>query len=186
MSAHKDFLYQFRYINEMMGCSCFPDLLSMKIFPDGKEITESCGAYSFFRDRQHELFLLSDSDVTCIVVGDGCTPRTGAMFAFRTKWHCHSIDPEMKWKNNSRVDRLTCYTKKVEDFGELHFEKLALIHVHSHARLEESVARFTANKRVVLSIPCCVAQERERPPDIEYKDRGIWSPENLLKVWVDF
>lgn len=92
----------------------------------------------------------------------------------------------MRWQNNERVSRLQCIKSNVENLEESHFEKLALIHVHSHARLEKSVSKFTADKRVVLSIPCCVAQERERLPNIEYRDESVWSPENLVKVWIDF
>lgn len=186
MSEHKDLMLKLKYINEMMGCSCFPDLLSFKIFPDGKEITESCGAYNFFRNPQKEHFELGDPSVSVIVVGDGCTPRTASLFAFRSAWTCISIDPNLKWKNRGRVSRLFCIQKKVEDVKSFHFDKLVLIHVHSHARLEDSVSKFTANKRIVLSMPCCVAQIRERTPDHSYIDNSVWSPHNKIDVWFDY
>ena len=34
-------------------------------------------------------------DVLCLVIGDGCTPRTAALVAFLTQWTAVSIDPEM-------------------------------------------------------------------------------------------
>lgn len=183
--THKDFMKKNKYINEMMGCACFPDLLSLKIFPNGKEITESCSAYNFFRNNQGALFSLGDSSVSVVVVGDGCTPRTASLFAFRSAWTCHSIDPEMKWKNNDRVNRLAVYRDKVEAFQEVYFDKLILLHIHSHADLSVSVEKFKADKRVVLSMPCCVKQKRERPPDYEFVDEGVWSPHNKNLIWYD-
>lgn len=186
MITHKDIKVKFKYINEIFGCACFPDIMALKIFPDGKEITESMSAYNFFRNYQDHLFELKDPSVSVVVVGDGCTPRTASMFAFRTAWSCYSIDPEMKWRNNGRVNRLTCIKERIENLEPYHFDKLVLIHIHSHAKLEDSVSRLTANKRVVLSMPCCVKQERERPPDYSFIDEGIWSPKNKVDVWVDF
>lgn len=183
--THKDFMKKNKYINELMGCACFSDLLSLKIFPNGKEITESCSAYSFFRNNQDTLFRLDDPTVSVIVVGDGCTPRTASLFAFRSSWMCHSIDPNLKWKNQNRVQRLEIHQNKVEDFDVGYFQNLILLHIHSHATLEESIDKFRANKRVVLSMPCCVKQTRERPPDYEFIDEGIWSPHNKNLIWYD-
>jgi hypothetical protein len=179
-----------RYINEMMTCSCFPDLLRLKIFPNGKEITESCSAYNFFRQYYKE-FDFSDPDVTIISVGDGCTPRTAGLFAFRSNWECISIDPNLKWSNTSsydftaKVKRLTCIRERIEGCKNIHFKKLALVHVHSHASLEISCNKFTADKRIVLAMPCCVPQVRERLPDFSYVDESIWSPQNKINVWYD-
>ena len=123
MSEHQEFMKRMRYINEMMGLSCFPDLLEMRIFPNGKEITESMAVYNFIRNKQ-DWFELNDPEVVVIAVGDGCTPRTAAMFAFRSAWQCYSVDPNMKWKNRGRVKRLTCLKDKIEDFESHHFKKL--------------------------------------------------------------
>lgn len=185
MSDHTMFMKKMKYINEMMGCACFPDLLSMKIFPDGKEITESCSPYNFLRNNKESLFSLGDSNVALISVGDGCAPRTAAMFAFRTAWNCYSIDPNMNWKNNGRVDRLECFKCRVEEMPYYHFDNLVLLHIHSHAPLLESCNHFTANKRIVLSMPCCVKQVREREPDLIYVDESVWSPHNKNLVWYD-
>jgi hypothetical protein len=50
----------------------------------------------------------ADAAVTCVAIGDGNTPRTAALFAFLTRWHCVAVDPEMvewrEWKKRRGVD----------------------------------------------------------------------------------
>jgi len=185
MSEHKKFMSKMRYINEIMGCSCFPNLLEMKIFPNAKEITESSAIFNYLRNINRDVFALDDKEVTFVCVGDGVTPRTAAMFAFRTAWDCYSIDPEMTWENNGRVRRLTCIRDKVENLEPRKYRKLVIAHVHSHARLQESCRVFKANQRVVIAMPCCVKQERHIEPDLEYTDNSVWSPKNKIKVWLE-
>ena len=74
----------FRHIDELIGCACFPDLLERKFFPNGKEITESAAAYHYVRWHLPR-FALRDPDIAMVSVGDGHTPRTAAMFAFRSE-----------------------------------------------------------------------------------------------------
>jgi hypothetical protein len=176
----------FRYINEIMGCKCFPDLLELGIYPNAKEITESLAAYSAARKYGKKLFPFEDRKTSMISVGDGASPRTAAMFAFRSAWQCYSIDPNLKHKANwKRIKRLVVMPNKIEDLAGGHFCKLVLAAVHSHAPLDVACEKFTADKRMVVAIPCCVPQVRERPPDIEYIDKGIWSPENKVQIWID-
>ena len=56
-----------------------------------------------------ETFRPDDAGVTLVAVGDGVTPRTAALFAFRTAWQTVAIDPLMtepgEW--SKRVERLT-------------------------------------------------------------------------------
>jgi hypothetical protein len=176
----------FKYMGELCATSCFPDLLTLKVFPNAKEFTESCAAYNVFRQKL-KLFDLSDKDVTIIAVADGNTPRTATMFAFRSAWQCISIDPRLEnvssWE--LKVQRLKCISKKIEDVEPMHFPKLAIVAVHSHAPLEVASQKFTASKRVIVSLPCCVKQEIGRPPDKEYIDYGIWSPQNKVKIWIE-
>jgi len=186
-----DYLYVkplFRYINELCSCKCFPDLLISKVFPDAKELTESCAAYNALRHKA-KVFRLNDRSVTMIAVADGNTPRTAALFAFRTAWKCLSIDPRLKpdkledWEGS--IQRLRCIDSRIQDIPNLHFPKLVIAAVHSHAPLDIVAQKLTAAERVIVAIPCCVKQETDRPPDIEYTDRGIWSPHNKVKIWID-
>ena len=175
----------FRYINEAFGLSCLPDLMEHKIYPNAKELTESMAAYDVARNKV-PVFDLGDPEVTMIAVADGRSPRTAAMFAFRTAWQCASVDPNLKVKESyNRIRRLTLYPVRIEEFPASHYKKLFIAAVHSHAPLDVVCDRLTADLRVVMAMPCCVAQERERPPDLEYYDFGVWSPKNKIRVWVD-
>ncbi len=175
----------FRYINDIMGCACFPDLLELKLFPNAKEITESCAVHRALRYKVRH-FDLRDPEVTFIAVGDGNTPRTGALMAFRSKWNCISIDPRLKQVSWPSIERLACWRDKVEDCGPIHVGKLVIAAVHSHAPLDVACEKFTADERIVIAMPCCKKQVRERPPDIRYVDKGIWSPMNEMLIWKDF
>jgi hypothetical protein len=176
----------FRYMNELVKCRCLPDLLSLNLFPNAKELTESAAAYNAVR-KQH-IFELSDRGVCLLSVGDGCTPRTAAMFAFRSAWTCFSIDPRLRQKSIPwPIDRLYTIAARVEDITPrlvAGWDKLVIVAVHSHAPLEECM-KWKAKQRLVVSIPCCVPQTRERKPDLTYYDMGIWSPENKVLVWKD-
>lgn len=176
-----------KYIEDLIHCSCFPDLLEAKVYPNAKEMTESMAAYHVAIRKLRE-FDLSDSTVHMYAVGDGRTPRTATLFAFRTGWNCVSIDPDLnmdhvqRW---SKIKRLTLLKNKIEDLPELYSRKAFVACVHSHAKLNEVCRKITADHRIVVAIPCCVPQRREREPDLQYEDRAIWSPCNTVKVWVD-
>lgn len=176
----------FRYIDEIMGCRCFPDLLELGIYPNAKEITESMAAYSAARKYGKKYFDLKDPDVHMVAVADGASPRTAALFAFRSAWQCCSIDPNLRRKMRwNGIYRLDLFNEKIEDVEDQHTGKLVIAAVHSHAPLNVACEKLTADKRMVIAIPCCVKQTRERPPDIEYVDKGIWSPENKVQIWID-
>ncbi len=88
-----------RYLDEFTNLKCAPDLLSQHLFPNAKEITESMGAFNAYRKC-----LISkcppDNPFTMVVaVGDGVSPRTGAVFAIRTQFTCISVDPQLRINN---------------------------------------------------------------------------------------
>lgn len=174
----------FRYINELWNCKCLPDLHLLNLFPNPKELTESCAVYNTLCHKAR-IFELGDPEVTLVSVADGNTPRTAAMFAFRTAWQCISIDPRFKKVYWPQIKRLTCFKSKIEDCGHHHFKKLVIVAVHSHAPLDVVCEKFTGDVRVVAAMPCCTPQVRERPPDFTYIDKGVWSPKNKVLVWID-
>jgi hypothetical protein len=175
-----------RYMDEFVKLKCAPDMLSLDLFPNSKEVTESLAVYSAIRKHFRHIFDLSDPNVTVISVGDGATPRTGATFAYRSAWQCISVDPLLKNKKGrfNAIQRLTMYENKIE---ELHFvfDKVIILHVHSHATIADSLAHIKGNERHLISMPCCVPQVHDRKPDIEYHDWGCWSPKNKIKIWRD-
>lgn len=71
-------------------------------------------------------FSARDARVLCVSVGDGSTPRIACTMAFRTKWTCISVDPQMRESGPwSSIDRLFCVAKKIEDFSLTDF-----LHTH--------------------------------------------------------
>ena len=164
-----------RYIDEFLRLKCAPELI--KYFPNGKEITESFGAYNAI--REYKLAAFNDDSMTIVCVGDGTSPRTGAVCAYRSKWNVISIDPNFR-KDTYFVDRLTSYKAKMEQLS-FYFDKVIILAVHSHAPLIEVLKRIQSPQRSLVAIPCCVPYEF--PGDIQYEDKSIWSPKNQVKIW---
>lgn len=76
------------------------------MFPNGKELAESMSAFSAVRLHLQSAAAAAEAgrtgvsfdarNVVLVAVGDGVTPRTAALFAFRTQCRCVSIDPLMR------------------------------------------------------------------------------------------
>jgi hypothetical protein len=186
-----------KYINEFMRLKCSADMLTLGLFPNAKEITESFGAYNAVRDFCD--FDLGDNNVDLIAIGDGHTPRTAATFAFRSKWWCTSIDPNLRNKSPkwTAIKRLTCLTDKAEHAGNKHLGSVkgVVVAVHSHAPLHLSLANLCRKYQelFIVAIPCCVGQHlyltnkhgehKREMPHMRYKDPGIWSQKREVYVW---
>jgi hypothetical protein len=90
-----------RYIDEFLSLDCASKLVDLKLFPDGKEVTESISIYTALRKYFPTVLegKAQDGDML-IVVGDGVTPRTAALLSFMCGskgWTCCSIDPMMRF-----------------------------------------------------------------------------------------
>lgn len=170
-----------RYLNEFFAMKAARDMMALKLFPNLKEVTESFGAYAAVRDLRG--FPLGDPSVTVVVVGDGTTPRTAATFAFRSAWTCYGIDPRMSWVSVPSMERCYAVRSRIEDWHLTCEGPAIIVAVHSHADLPASVAAVEAPLKVVVAIPCCVDLSLDREPDIEFEDKGIWSPKNVVKIW---
>jgi hypothetical protein len=88
-----------RYIDEFITLDCAPMLLSLKIFPNAKEISEAMSTFHAFRRFiQPHVPKVQQHQSKCIIcVGDGATPRCAALFALRCKgWEVVAIDPLMR------------------------------------------------------------------------------------------
>ena len=173
--------YMDEFVQQWQSAS---DLLTLGIYPNAKEITESYAAFN--ATRNHLKFVdRGDPNVTLVAVGDGRTPRTAALFAFKTNWKCISIDPMLNeskipfWESN--IQRLKCVPEKIEDY-EVTGGDIVIAAVHSHAPLSAILENISGN-RSLIAIPCCVPYEHSVPPSKQYRDAGIWSPKNLVKVW---
>lgn len=174
-----------RYFNEFWSLRCKFDLMEREIYPNPKEITESMTAYNAIRKYLRKDFDFNDPDVVCICVGDGRSPRTGAMVAFRSKWQVFSVDPILKHPSEKyNIDRLTCMPYKIEDVPTFKAKKVIVLAVHSHASLPATLDKIQAEQVAVVALPCCTPLEVPgQGPDYDYRDWGCWSPENRVKVW---
>jgi hypothetical protein len=177
------------HIENFFRWKCASDILALDIFPNAKEVTESLGA--FFAVRNHvisptKLKELSDSNIALVSVGDGNTPRTAATFAFRTAWTCYSIDPRLK-KTDWPIKRLTCLKRRVEEdtLDLTSFEQVIIVMVHSHATIKNTLKHIKGRKIHLVCIPCCVLQDIPDKSFIGYKDSGIWSEKNDVKIWLN-
>ena len=175
-----------RYINEFVQLRCSPDLLAARLFPNGKEITESLAAYNAAVTHLSGAFPLEDASVRCFVIGDGVVPRTGAVFAFRSRWHVTSIDPRMYVDRDYGFRRLDIERKQIEMFRPVECDRAVIILVHSHAQLPECIRRIRARHQLgVVAIPCCVPMYviAGVEPSVEYDDPGIWAAKRRIRVW---
>ena len=177
-----------KYAEEYLKLDCTIDMRALKLFPNFKEITESFGAFNAVRTKLKRIVNLQDPTITLFSVGDGSTPRTAATFAFRTKWQCNSIDPNLKMFSPKQhkwpIDRLECHWNKIESLS-FEVERAIIIAVHSHVSIPVTLEHIRAKERIVVAIPCCVPLGIPGVESYaEYRDWGIWSPHNKVKIWV--
>jgi hypothetical protein len=184
-----------KYLDEFLHLKCASDLLPCKLFPNAKEITESMAAYNAVRRNLYKVFPFGDEEVFCIVIGDGHVPRTGALFACRTKWNVISIDPCMyKSKieigqviqNPHGIQRLTAIRSRIEDVEGLPPAKgkVLIVCVHSHAKLTECLKPFEKKvQKYLVNIPCCVEPDLKHEPDVRYVDWGIHSKKRFVEIY---
>lgn len=179
--------YQSRYCNDIFRLNCFQDILERRLFPNVKEITESQAGYHAVQEH-----LMTSLDqmrignyIRLIAVGDGVTPRTGALFAFRTKWECISIDPALRVADY-RVDRLKVIPERIEDVTVDAGNCWAIIvGIHAHVAIPDILHSINAHRRSLVMMPCCTPMHAPRPADIVYEDRHVHSPKNVVHIWKD-
>lgn len=182
-ATHGRMLSSHRHMEWFTEQRCAGDLLNSGVFPNAKEITESTGAFRAVLKHAGRVDR-ADSSVLCVCVGDGNTPRTGALVAYSTAWTVVSVDPRMIVKDYG-IKRLSVRAAMIEECEFVSTGTIVVLAVHSHAKLASAVSVMRAPRVVVVSIPCCVKQTLNTPPDVEFADDGIWSPERTVRVWRD-
>ena len=195
-----------RYIERFYRRKCMRDLVDLDVFPDVKEITEA----EAMRHAIVKLLRVHEGHDTnaVLVIGDGATPRLGALLAYTTGWLSISVDPALKRIHYTESNRMICIRSVIEDMDEVihqinlgmeakgkgcdYYTRIVVAAPHSHANLEKGidVARkaFPNLKRLdAVAMPCCVRQSLEgqgvRNCDMRYEDLGIWSAKNVIQVW---
>ena len=175
-----------KYMDMLLALNCAPDLLAHGLWPNSKEITESFAAFNAVM-RLLGRFGLGDPDVSVVCVADGCTPRTAATFAFRTRWQCYSVDPALRSRGSwAGIDRLHVCPSRIEDWVEHPpFKRLIIVAVHPHCHLPAMLEALPSPDRAAVVMPCCVQQKAAGypPPDHDYRDCGVWSPKDRILVW---
>jgi len=158
-----------------------------------KEVTESWAMLEAAKKYVPDL-----NERIVIVVGDGCSPRTGALFAYFTAADVISVDPNFNlahWGEHCEkqaamgfpVRRMRLIAGKIEDHEiDCGGKACVVVWPHSHAPMNAArIINYTA--RTDISMPCCVAipsawMER---PHIIYSDRHVASPKRQVHVWGD-
>ena len=156
-----------------------------------KEITESYGMFQAAKSVIKKI-----GDYLVIVVGDGCSPRTGAIFAYFTKAEVISVDPgfnlphwyehyDKQTKMGFEPQRLTVLKEKIEDVPIDCKEKPCLVlWPHSHAdMLRTNIHNHSG--RIDIAMPCCkpIPAELMKLQHITYDDYDVLSPKRTIHIW---
>lgn len=156
-----------------------------------KEITESWGMLEAVKKVNIDI-----DNCRVFVIGDGCSPRTGVIFAYYTKADVVSIDPQFNlihWGDH-------CYRQTMMGFPPERIEvvkdrvenlvldgkdkEVVVIWPHSHAGMEK--VKIVGCKNIThIAMPCCVPIPSEfmKIPHIVYDDYNIESPKRTIHIW---
>jgi hypothetical protein len=196
------------YLDQFMAYQCSSFLMDLRLFPNAKEITESMACLSAVDKHFKHLFKFQSSDVLCVCVGDGATPRTACLAAMRTKWRrCIAIDPllvesesgyqKIKVQQVKNIQRLEWFGEKIQDITidvseeEKH---VVIILPHCHVVPDTVVASFRLKEGQhatfsVVQMPCCHWVWHNQicgvTCDEEYMDGGVGSTARTMRVWKD-
>lgn len=171
-----------RHIDEFIKLKSAPELI--QFFPDSKEITEAMGVFAGIRKcRDVYPTIMGNPDVLCVVPGDGVSPRVGSIAAYRTRWQIHSVDPNMRIRELG-IERLTIHKKKIEEVEFPYSDTVVIMSCHSHVELDTVLKSVKARRYIVIALQCCVPMFiTDRLPKCEFRDIGVFSRENLIKIW---
>ncbi|CAF1052675.1 unnamed protein product [Rotaria sordida] len=175
--------HHLEYLDEFLQLRCAPELITMGLFPNSKEITESFAIWSALRQfifpRMEQKLPTSESidnrQNAIIVVGDGMTPRTAALCAYLTKglWQCYSIDPMLQYDTyadmisiNRRsittvnhctewksIKGLRMARAKIQTVS-VQCRKAIVVMMHAHVTLEDAIAAIDASEGIIGIITC--------------------------------
>lgn len=167
--SHIDWFWQ------QLRTNTLPMKFMLRVFPNVKEQSENVAAFRYVAA------LLDLKQTTVIVVGDGATPRCGALFSCFAR-SVYSVDPMMRQEfiaDKKMPSNLTCVASKVEDWISIGMPQVqssslssfssssssssacAIVAVHAHVPFQDYLSHmFTkidyACPVVVLALECCV------------------------------
>ena len=169
------------YLERILAHPRAKDML--KLFPNSKEVTETFGAWEAVQKHLPHLDR-ANPDIVAIVIGDGHSPRTGALIAMSTSWEVHSIDPLLRPKHVGKIKRLHVHREPFPSSSVDGFEgkRVVVVAVHSHAPFEP-ILNIRCSHMDAVAIPCCVPHVLPNLKPQIYADAAIWSPERNVHVW---
>ena len=171
------------YLARLFRAKHLQRLVGLSLWPNDKEYTESAACLAAV--TRYCPYTPDDRGVTALVVGDGRTPRTGALIAASTAWQVLSVDPVLrKMGPHPRIERLTMYKERAETLAaRLTWGlKVVIVACHSHAPLHIVHAHINAGTSPVISLPCCV-KDKLGDPRITYSDPACLSPCCTINVY---
>lgn len=131
----------------------------------------------------------------CHSLDPGLNPKWGTKSKKRSPQSGEGEQPVQQAWSTRGVFRLRCWPIPVENLPPEEITKETqekprgvIILVHAHVTLEQATAPFIKaglGHWPLIAMPCCVKQRtlHERQPDHEYRDWGIWSPHNTIRIW---
>lgn len=170
-----------RYLDQFIRDRSSVDLMRLKIYPDVKEVSEAYGMlYAAKR------YLSSGKTWKIICVGDGSTPRCGALFAYHTRYEVYSVDPALPIDCLERyyeIKRLYPVPYQIEDC-QYSGENGLIISCHSHAKLSTVIKSCKFKNTVLISMPCCVPDDLPSSLLNSYnEDWGVHSPQRRINTY---
>ena len=170
-----------RYLDRFIKSKASVDLLKYKIYPNAKEVTEAYGMLNAAKE-----YLLRDINWKIICVGDGSTPRCGALFAFHTRHEVFSVDPALPKDHAEKyldIDRLHTVPYQIQDCDYSGKNGL-IISCHSHAKLSIVLKHCKYENTVLISMPCCVPDDLDKSLLHSYnEDWGVHSPQRRINIY---
>lgn len=175
--------HNLEYLDQFLQLKCAPDLITMGLFPNSKEITETFAVWRALKGYILPLLSTSTSSIdnrqnAIIVVGDGMTPRTAALCAYLTKglWQCYSVDPMLQYDTYADMPFISRRSITTADHCEqwktikglrmarakiqtlsIQCRQAIIVMMHAHVTIEDSIASIDASEGIVglVTCPCC-------------------------------
>lgn len=174
-----------RYFDEFLRLKCAPELAQLRLYPNGKELTES---FAMFRGIVKMLNAASLAEPWQLIdVGCGKQPRNAALFALRSRWDCIAVDPRLDtcWQDpaHHQLYRLDCRSTTIQQAGIVRDRPTVVVMVHAHVSVPHVLASLKGTAPLfIVSMKCCVP-ERMDDADYSYYDHGCWSPHRMIRAW---
>jgi len=152
-----------RFVDTFLRWRCGRELLAMELFPNTKEITESMACLEVVSEELGSIVSLTDPTCTAVVVGDGRTPRTGALLAMRTRWaKIVSIDPALHGLTGEEQVDYKTLPKELQSFES---QEQTDANLSRRAKMREDIKGIDR-----LEVEACKVEETEvaLPPDCRH------------------